>query len=40
MPILQTKTHICLITDYCPGGELFMLLDRQPTKVLKEDAVR
>nr|AML78219.1 putative LOV domain-containing protein [Prunella vulgaris] len=36
----QTKTHICLITDYCPGGELFLLLDRQPTKVLKEDAVR
>jgi len=37
---LQTKTHVCLITDYCPGGELFMLLDRQPTKALKEDAVR
>nr|AML76888.1 putative LOV domain-containing protein [Wrightia natalensis] len=36
----QTKTHICLITDYCPRGELFMLLDRQPTKILKEDAVR
>lgn len=36
----QTKTHICLITDYCPGGELFMLLDRQPKKVLEEDAVR
>nr|AML78130.1 putative LOV domain-containing protein [Telesonix jamesii] len=36
----QTKTHICLITDYCPGGELFILLDRQPMKVLKEDAVR
>ncbi|XP_057781690.1 phototropin-1 [Salvia miltiorrhiza] len=36
----QTATHICLITDYCPGGELFILLDRQPTKVLKEDAVR
>nr|AML78583.1 putative LOV domain-containing protein [Passiflora caerulea] len=36
----QTKTHICLITDYCPGGELFLLLDRQPKKVLKEDAVR
>ncbi|KAJ8563670.1 hypothetical protein K7X08_032122 [Anisodus acutangulus] len=36
----QTKTHICLITDYYPGGELFMLLDRQPTKVLKEDAAR
>nr|AML77298.1 putative LOV domain-containing protein [Oenothera villaricae] len=36
----QTKTHICLITDYCSGGELFLLLDRQPTKVLKEDAVK
>nr|CAD1817000.1 unnamed protein product [Ananas comosus var. bracteatus] len=24
----QTKTHICLITDYCPGGELFLLLDK------------
>ncbi|KAG6681622.1 hypothetical protein I3842_13G102500 [Carya illinoinensis] len=36
----QTKTHVCLITDYCPGGELFLLLDRQPAKVLKEDAVR
>nr|XP_043609390.1 phototropin-1 [Erigeron canadensis]AML77862.1 putative LOV domain-containing protein [Erigeron canadensis]AML79222.1 putative LOV domain-containing protein [Erigeron canadensis] len=36
----QTPTHVCLITDYCPGGELFMLLDRQPMKVLKEDAVR
>ncbi|KAL3829153.1 hypothetical protein ACJIZ3_017955 [Penstemon smallii] len=36
----QTKTHICLITDYCPGGELFLLLERQPTNVLKEDAAR
>uniref|UniRef100_A0A0E0MBF6 Phototropin n=1 Tax=Oryza punctata TaxID=4537 RepID=A0A0E0MBF6_ORYPU len=36
----QTKTHICLITDYCPGGELFVLLDRQPLKILHEDAVR
>nr|AML77928.1 putative LOV domain-containing protein [Pinguicula agnata] len=36
----QTNTHVCLITDYFPGGELFLLLDRQPTKVLKEDAVR
>lgn len=36
----QTPTHVCLITDYCPGGELFMLLDSQPMKVLKEDAVR
>ncbi|XP_071699209.1 phototropin-1A-like [Rutidosis leptorrhynchoides] len=36
----RTPTHVCLITDYCPGGELFMLLDRQSMKVLKEDAVR
>nr|AML76657.1 putative LOV domain-containing protein [Polypremum procumbens] len=36
----QTKTHICLITDYCPGGELFLLLEKQPRKVLKEDATR
>ncbi|KAI7747522.1 hypothetical protein M8C21_016724 [Ambrosia artemisiifolia] len=36
----QTSTHVCLITDYCSGGELFMLLDRQTMKVLKEDAVR
>ncbi|KAE8656847.1 Phototropin-2 [Hibiscus syriacus] len=36
----QTKTHVCLITDYFPGGELFMLLDRQPMKVVKEEAVR
>nr|XP_027191985.1 phototropin-1-like isoform X2 [Cicer arietinum] len=36
----QTKSHICLITDYCPGGELFVLLESQPAKVLKEDAVR
>nr|AML79547.1 putative LOV domain-containing protein [Austrocedrus chilensis] len=36
----QTKTHVCLITDYAPGGELFWLLDRQPTKSVKEDAVR
>ncbi|XP_042509982.1 phototropin-1 isoform X2 [Macadamia integrifolia] len=36
----QTKTHVCLVTDYFPGGELFLLLDRQPMKVLRENAVR
>ncbi|KAF3780582.1 Phototropin-2 [Nymphaea thermarum] len=36
----KTATHVCLITDFCPGGELFALLDKQPMKVLKEDAVR
>lgn len=38
--VLQTKAHVCLITDFAPGGELFMLIDRQPMKVLREDAVR
>nr|AML78546.1 putative LOV domain-containing protein [Podocarpus coriaceus] len=36
----ETKTHVCLITDFAPGGELFWLLDRQPTKAIREDAVR
>nr|AML78634.1 putative LOV domain-containing protein [Kigelia africana] len=36
----QTPTHVCLITDFCPGGELFALLDKQPLKMLKEDSAR
>nr|AML79161.1 putative LOV domain-containing protein [Urtica dioica] len=36
----QTPTHVCLITDFCPGGELFALLDKQPTKTFKEDCAR
>ncbi|WOK91961.1 LOV domain-containing protein [Canna indica] len=36
----QTTTHVCLITDFCPGGELFALLDKQPMKIFKEDAAR
>nr|AML78318.1 putative LOV domain-containing protein [Cyperus papyrus] len=36
----QTPTHVCLITDFCPGGELFALLDRQPMKIFKEDAAK
>lgn len=36
----QTATHVCLITDFCPGGELFALLDKQPMKFFKEDAAR
>nr|AML79132.1 putative LOV domain-containing protein [Phaeoceros carolinianus] len=35
-----TKTHVCLITDFCPGGELFVLLDRQPLKVFSEEVAR
>ncbi|KAH9694219.1 phototropin-2 [Citrus sinensis] len=36
----QTSTHICLITDFCPGGELFALLDKQPMKIFREDSAR
>ncbi|KAK4487645.1 hypothetical protein RD792_005699 [Penstemon davidsonii] len=36
----QTPTHVCLITDFCPGGELFTLLDKQPLKFFKEDSAR
>nr|AML79106.1 putative LOV domain-containing protein [Lepidosperma gibsonii] len=36
----QTPTHVCLITDFCPGGELFALLDRQPMKIFKEEAAK
>ncbi|XP_071932240.1 phototropin-2 isoform X1 [Coffea arabica] len=36
----QTRTHVCLITDFCPGGELFALLDKQPMKTFREDSAR
>lgn len=36
----QTPTHICLITDFCPGGELFAALDKQPLKIFREDSAR
>ncbi|CAA7032362.1 unnamed protein product [Microthlaspi erraticum] len=36
----QTSTHVCLITDFCPGGELFALLDKQPMKFLSEESAR
>ncbi|XP_076883400.1 phototropin-2-like isoform X2 [Bidens hawaiensis] len=36
----QTPTHVCLITDFCPGGELFALLDKQPLKLVNEDSAR
>ncbi|XP_038995932.1 phototropin-2-like isoform X1 [Hibiscus syriacus] len=36
----QTPTHVCLITDFCHGGELFNLLDKQPMKFFKEDSAR
>ncbi|KAL2334183.1 hypothetical protein Fmac_015396 [Flemingia macrophylla] len=36
----QTSTHVCLITDFCHGGELFALLDKQPMKIFKEESAR
>ncbi|XP_004290098.1 PREDICTED: phototropin-2 [Fragaria vesca subsp. vesca] len=36
----ETSTHVCLITDFCSGGELFALLDKQPMKFFKEDSAR
>eukprot|EP00271_Cylindrocystis_brebissonii_P017263 TRINITY_DN4419_c0_g1_i3.p1 TRINITY_DN4419_c0_g1~~TRINITY_DN4419_c0_g1_i3.p1 ORF type:complete len:856 (+),score=203.26 TRINITY_DN4419_c0_g1_i3:800-3367(+) len=36
----QTSTHVCLITDFCPGGELYLLLDRQPQKRFAEHVAR
>nr|AHZ63875.1 phototropin [Pseudolycopodiella caroliniana]AML78900.1 putative LOV domain-containing protein [Pseudolycopodiella caroliniana] len=36
----QTKTHICLVIDFCVAGDLFLLLDKQPSKCLSEDVTR
>ncbi|KAK7346225.1 hypothetical protein VNO80_20740 [Phaseolus coccineus] len=36
----QTSTHVCLISDFCHGGELFALLDKQPMKIFKEESSR
>ncbi|KAK9044102.1 hypothetical protein V6N11_072422 [Hibiscus sabdariffa] len=36
----EIPTHVCLITDFCAGGELFALLDKQPMKMFKEDSAR
>ncbi|GKU96141.1 hypothetical protein SLEP1_g9412 [Rubroshorea leprosula] len=36
----QTTTHVCLITEFFPGGELFALLDKQPMKLFKEESAR
>ncbi len=37
---MQTATHVCLITDFCPGGELFLVLERQPKKHFQEESAR
>nr|ACT35018.1 phytochrome 3 [Plagiogyria distinctissima] len=36
----QTKTHVCLVMDFCPRGDLFLLQDKQPNQTLSEEAAR
>nr|AML79667.1 putative LOV domain-containing protein [Selaginella lepidophylla] len=36
----QTATHVCLVTDFCPGGELFLQMEKQPLKCFAEEVVR
>lgn len=36
----QTADRLCFVMEYCEGGEFFRVLQRQPNKRLKEDAVR
>lgn len=36
----QTADRLCFVMEYCSGGEFFRVLQRQPKKRLKEDAVR
>nr|AML77539.1 putative LOV domain-containing protein [Selaginella wallacei] len=36
----QTATHACLVTDFCPGGELFLVMDKQPLKCFGEEVAR
>ncbi|KAL4857414.1 Phototropin-1B [Chlorella vulgaris] len=37
---LQTDTHLHFLLEYCSGGELYALLNAQPNKRFREDAVR
>lgn len=36
----QTADRLCFVMEYCAGGEFFRVLQRQPKKRLKEDAVK
>ncbi|CAI7880731.1 unnamed protein product [Closterium sp. NIES-54] len=36
----QTATHVCLITEFCAGGELYGILEKQKGKRLPEAAAR
>lgn len=36
----QTPDRLCFVMEYCAGGEFFRVLQRQPKRRLKEEAVR
>ncbi|XP_038900984.1 serine/threonine-protein kinase D6PKL1-like [Benincasa hispida] len=36
----ETDKHLCLVMDYCPGGDLHVLRQKQPCKSFSERAVR
>lgn len=36
----STNKHSCLVMDYCPGGDLHVLRQRQPTRNFSEQAAR
>nr|AHZ63920.1 phototropin [Zygnemopsis sp. MFZO] len=36
----QTATHVCLITDFCPGGELYAHLENQKGKRFPEEVAK
>lgn len=38
--ILDTTRWFCFLTEFCPGGDLHVLRQRQPDRRFGEDAVR
>jgi tRNA A-37 threonylcarbamoyl transferase component Bud32 len=36
----QTQDNLCFLMEYCAGGEFFKVLQRQPLRRLREEAVR
>lgn len=37
---IESPRWCCLLTEYCPGGDLHVLRQRQPLQRFHEDAVR